>query len=431
MKKFKKDKKDELFIWRRLDNSAKIYPLSTGRRYSTVFRFSVLLKENVNPTILKDALNETLKKYKSLKVRLKKGFFWHYLENNPKLPTIEEEHDYPCKYINPSLNRGYLFKVTYFKNKINIDIFHALTDGNNGIAFFKSIIYTYLEKCYKEELRNENKRIIKIEYDTEDSYIKNYNKNLKSNHISQNAYKLKGKTLKLGAVSAIHQIINLEDLKNESKKYDATITQYLTAVLIYTIYNENYIKSSKKPIKVCIPVNLKKYFPSKTISNFFSYIILENNTNKENLDTFDNIIEFVKNEFTKQLSQEEITKTMSGNVKFGNNILVKTIPLFLKIILVKIAYIGIRKTSTITYSNIGRIGIIGNYKNYIDNFLMLIAPDSYERIKCTSCSFENNIVFTFTSILNDNKIEKGFYNFLSKKGIEIKIESNGVLDDIS
>ena len=64
-------------------------------------------------------------------------------------------------------------------------------------------------------------------------------------------------------------------------------------------------------------------------------------------------------------------------------------------------------------------------------FMMLIAPDPYERIKCSSCTFENNMVFTFTSVLNDNKIEKGFYRFLKEQGIEVKIESNGVLDDIS
>ena len=41
------------------------------------------------------------------------------------------------------------------------------------------------------------------------------------------------------------------------------------------------------------------------------------------------------------------------------------------------------------------------------------------------------MVFTFTSILNDNNIEKEFYNFLKEKGINVEIESNGVLDDIS
>lgn len=419
-------------VWRRLDNSAKIFPMSTGQKYSTVFRLSVVLKEEIKPEILQQALVETLEKYESFKVKMKPGLFWYYLEQNNKKPIIEEEKDYPCKYINPRKNRGYLFKVTYFKTKINIDIFHALTDGNNGNTFFREMIYTYLEMCHEHELKQENRQIRKIEYNTEDSYMKNYDKKAKSNEAKQRAYELKGKKIRLGAISAIHEIIDLEQLKQESNKYCATITQYLTAVLMYVIYNENYIENKgKKPIKICIPVNLKKYFPSKTMSNFFSYITVIGDMKNNKLESFEEILEFVKNEFKNRLTEEEILKTMSANVRLGNNFFIKSIPLVLKNIIVRLSYLEIRKHSTITYSNIGRIGIIGDYKNYIDYFLMLIAPDPVEKIKCSSCTFENKMVFTFTSIFNDNKIEKGFYEFFKNRKINVEIESNGVLDDIS
>ena len=426
------EKKEESLYWRRLDNSAKIFPISAGKKYSTVFRLSVLLKEKVNKEILEKAVIQTLNNYNMFRVKMKVGFFWYYLEYNPKEPIIEEEKDYPCKYIDPKTNNGYLFKITYFENKINIDIFHALTDGNTGTTFFREIIYNYLELYYPNELKQENRQLRKIDFDTEDSYIKNYDKRAKSNASGKRAYELKGRKIKLGAVSVIHEIINLENLKIESKKYDATITQYLTAVLMYSIYKENYIKNkSKKPIKICIPVNLKRYFSSKTMTNFFSYITLVAQIEKDKLNTFEKMISFVKKEFKNRLNEEEIIKTMSTNVKIGNNLIVRTIPLFLKKILVRLSYLEIRKYTTITFSNIGRVGIIGEYKKYIDYFLMLIAPEPVEKIKCSSCTFENNMVFTFTSILGNNKIEKAFYNFLKERGIQVKIESNGVLDDIS
>ncbi len=425
------EKKEEKLYWRRLDNSAKIFPISAGKKYSTVFRLSAILKEKVDKNILEKAVNLTLEDYKSFKVRMKAGFFWYYLEYNPKKVIVEEEKDYPCQYINPKTNNNYLFKITYFDTKINIDIFHSLTDGNNGNTFFKEIIYNYLELKHPEEFKAERKSR-KIEYDTEDSYVKNYDRKAKSNASTKKAYVLKGKKIGFGAVSAIHELIELEDLKKESKKYGATVTQYLTAVLIYSIYEENYKKNKvHKPIKVCIPVNLKKYFPSKTISNFFSYITVEVEMEKEKLTTFDKIVEFVKKDFQKKLSEEEIIKTMSANVRLGNNPFIKVIPLGLKKLLVRLSYIEIRKYTTTTYSNIGRVGIIGKYQDYIDYFLMLIAPEPVEKIKCSSCTFENKVAFTFTSILNDNKIEKRFYEFLKQKGIKVEIESNGVLDDIS
>ena len=423
-----KNNKDEELSWRRLDNSAKIFPISAGKKYSTVFRFSVVLNEKINKETLQKAVNMALEVYKPFKVRMKTGLFWYYFETNPKDPIIEEEKEYPCQYISPRENNNYLFKVTYFENKINIDIFHSLTDGGNGIIFFREIVYNYLELSHKDEIKCE--RISrKIEFNTEDSYIKNYNKKAKSNASSKKAYILKGKKIPLSAVSAIHEIIDLEALKKESKLYEATITQYLTAVLIYSIYEENYKKyNGKRPIKVCIPVNLKKYFQSKTLSNFFSYITVEANMGEGKLNTFEQIIEFVKNDFKLKLTEEEILKTMSANVKIGNNPFIRAVPIHLKKLLVRIGYIEIRKYTSITFSNIGRVGIIGEYQDYIKYFLMLIAPESIEKIKCSSCSFENKMVFTFTSILDDNKIQKRFHNFLVEKGINVEIESNGVLD---
>lgn len=414
--------------WRRLDNSAKIFPMSTGEKYSTVFRLSALLSDDINPKLLKQALKKSLNKYDIFKVKMKAGFFWYYLEDNDKEPKVTCERDYPCKYINPKSNNDYLFKVTYFKNKVNIDIFHSLTDGNGGIVFFREIIYTYLELAYPQELNRNNRVVKKIAFDTEDSYIKNYNKKAISMSSSLRAYELKGRKIKLGGISAIHEIICLENLKAESKKYGVTVTQYLTAVLMYSIYLSNYKKSSK-PIKVCIPVNLKKYFTSETMSNFFSYITIV--ANSESLSDFDELIKLVKQQFEDKLKEDEILKTMSGNVRLGTNIFIKTIPLLLKNIIVRISYMEIRKHSTITFSNIGRVGLLGEYQKYINYFLMLISPDSVEKIKCSSCTFGDKMVFTFTSILSNNKIEKTFYEFLLSKGINVEIESNGVLDDIS
>ena len=69
------------------------------------------------------------------------------------------------------------------------------------------------------------------------------------------------------------------------------------------------------------------------------------------------------------------------NIKLGNNIGVKLIPLFLKKPIVKISYIEIRKYSTTTLSNIGKVNVLPEYQKYIDNFLFLIAPDRGEKIK--------------------------------------------------
>ena len=140
-----KSKKKEDLSWRRLDNYAKLFPLASTKRYSSVFRISITLKEKIDPNILEKAVNKALVKFKLFKVRMRRGFFWYYFENNTKSVVIEEEHDYPCKYIDLPANNDYLFKITYFENKINLDIFHCLTDGNNALHFLKEITYNYID----------------------------------------------------------------------------------------------------------------------------------------------------------------------------------------------------------------------------------------------------------------------------------------------
>ena len=100
---------------------------------------------------------------------------------------------------------------------------------------------------------------------------------------------------------------------------------------------------NNKPIKICVPVNLKKYFKSETINNFFSYITIVADSKKIDFTNLDQILNLVKNDFEELLKPEEIIKTMSSNVKLGNNFFIRIIPLFMKQIFVRLSYLEIRK----------------------------------------------------------------------------------------
>src|SRR5699024_2906055 len=143
--------------------------------------------------ILKIATENAVNKFISYKVKLKKGFFWYYLEYNSKDIIIEEENNYPCKYIDKNTNNEYLFKVTYYKNKINLDVCHSLTDVTIEIHFLKKIVYCYWEINHKDEINKNSRANRKYDNNTEDDYIKNYNKHLKSRKKNKKAYILRGK----------------------------------------------------------------------------------------------------------------------------------------------------------------------------------------------------------------------------------------------
>lgn len=420
-----KFKKREDLSWRRLDNYAKLFPLASTRKYSSVFRLSIVLKEKIKPEVLEKAVKFALRKFKFFKVRMRRGIFWYYFENNTKNVLIEKESDYPCKYIDLPANNDYLFKITYFDKKINLDMFHCLTDGNNALHFLKEITYNYIEIEHFQSKKIPDDIERKINYNTKDSYQAAYNKHLKADSKGKKAYVLKGKNLLPGVVAVTHEYIDMIKLKEIAKQNESTVTQYLTSVLIYAIYQEQ--KKEKKPnrlIKISVPVNLKKYFPSKTISNFFSYIDVNVDANKEK--SFENILEAVKKEFKEKLKEEELLKTIATNVKLGNNGFLRMLPLFIKKKIVQFAYREIRKYNTTTFSNVGRVGFIAEYKPYIDKVLFLIAPESIEKIKCTACSVDNTVIFSVTSVIEERNVENTIKEFLNSKGIKVEMEGNGV-----
>ena len=66
------------------------------------------------------------------------GVFWYYFEENGKsAPKVREESNFPCRYIQQNQNHSYMFRVTYYKYRINLEVFHVLTDGMGGINFLK------------------------------------------------------------------------------------------------------------------------------------------------------------------------------------------------------------------------------------------------------------------------------------------------------
>ena len=66
--------------WFKLDNAAKLYPAVSTARWSSSFRVSAVLTEDVDPERLQKALNRVMNRFPALKVRMRAGLFWYYLE---------------------------------------------------------------------------------------------------------------------------------------------------------------------------------------------------------------------------------------------------------------------------------------------------------------------------------------------------------------
>lgn len=405
--------------WRKLDNTAKKFSLDDKRNTST-FRFSAILKTNVDSSILQKALNKTLNDCPSFKMKMGAGLFWNYLELNEKKIIVQEENEIPCEHINFKKNNGYLFKVTYYKNKINLDVFHVLTDGTGASILLKYIIYNYLIIKYK--LPDD------IKYESEinnfqDQYLKYYDPKLKELGKSKKAYQLPGiANNKIN--NTYHYIVSVKELKQICKKYNATITEYLTAVHIYSIYNTIYNKNSKKEIVVGVPINLRKIFNEESNANFFTYMKINSNVVGKEKVTFNDVLEYTKGEFYVKLTNDKIKEYISRDMKIGMNLPIRLAPLFIKKLFIRFLGFSVNRVITTNMSNMGSIEVEDKYKKYIDNVIALVMPNKEQKIKCTVCSYQDKLSITLNTNINDKEYHKVFLKQLRTNLKKIEVISN-------
>ena len=414
--------------WDKLDNTALIFPVIAGEGMTNTYRISVELNEDVKPALLQEALDIVLPKFNVFNVRLRMGVFWYFFEeNNKPAPRVTEEELFPCRYIQPNKNNSYLFQVSYYKKRINLEVFHVLTDGMGGMTFMKELIYQYLRLAHPEICNQvEDKLSDSTSLNAEDSFEKNYKKKSKRGYTTGKAYLIKLKKLAKGEFGVMHGLINIPELKAVTKKYGVSINEYLVAVFAWATYVQCLHKApSKYPIRIAVPVNLRPYFNSNTTKNFFTMVSAEFHPTEEEY-SFEEILNTVQKSLKSQITKENLEELFSVSVSNQKNKFLRMVPLVIKNMVMRFVYNRSALAHTTTITNVGFVKLEPVYEPYVKMFRSFIAMSKGQSLKGTVNSYQDTLVFTFSSIFSDTSVQKEFFRKIAEDGVSVQIETNGV-----
>lgn len=419
--------------WYKVDNAGKIFPAVSKSNRSNVFRLSFYIDEIVDEKILQLAVKQCLHRFQTFSVQLKNGLFWNYLSDNHHPFKVEKEPAQICKYFKFSKNNGYLFKVYYFENKITLETFHALADGTGAMEFLKSIVFKYF-KLRGFALEHENKILGELPFshqECEDMFLKIYQKDKTKKLKEEAALHLKGDEYKDNFSHFIKFQFQTDELLTFIKeKYHCTLTQYITALLAYSIYLETpMIQNEKKPIKMFVPANLRKFFPSSTLRNFSLYIKATFNCYQKDW-TFAEMLQKTIQDFSEQLNAEELEKRSNSNVSFEKNFLLRIFPLVLKNFAFKLGYYFLGESiNTCSISNLGKVDLPKDLEKKV---LDIDFVNGGRGITLTAVSFNNHLNLIFNTTLKELTILNRFIATLSSENLHIQVDSNyrGEYDEI-
>lgn len=401
--------------WRKLDNAALAFPLVTGENDTRVFRFYCQLKEEVDSDILQQALDRTMEKYPLFQAVLRKGLFWFYLEHSHIRALAKPETEPPCSRLYIPDKKSLLFQVSYYKERINFEVFHALTDGTGAMHFLQELVQNYLILAHPKENFPEIGRDKKTGRGNieEDSFSQYYSSDIPKNREKKKAaVKLKGEKLVHSDMHISEVVLSVKEVHQKARSYGVSITVLLTAVMLCSIREEIPKNQQKRPVTLMIPVNLRNYFPSQSMTNFFGWI--EVGYTFSDTTTFEEVLTDVKRQFEQELEKDKIAMHMNDYVRIEKNIFVRAVPLEIKKYFLMIgANLGSRSITAV-YSNIGIIRLPEEYREYIRHFGIFASTNS---LQMCSCSYGDEMVLGFTSKIPDDSIQRNFRRMLSEEEI--------------
>ena len=400
-----------------IDHSAKFYPIMSTKKAQSLFRIYAVMNETVDKDKLQIALNDVLPRFEAYKVRLKKGYAWHFFEYNDAPCKVFAEETL-LKPINPDDTNGYWFRVSALGNKIVLEIFHALADGNGALAFLKSIVKRYRE-LLGVEVDDEgtiDRQSQPHQEETEDSFEKNYKPislgqmNLKA-LAGKVPHRIKG-TLSKDGYEVSEGVADSADILKKAKEIGVSFTAYIAGVLAFSI--EKTCKN-KVPIAVMIPVNLRALYPSKTMRNFVTFVrVIFAPSSFESVEAC--AIE-AQRQIKVLTAKDKLDAFISTTVKAQRNWILKIVPLFLKTAILRLGRLFMRSRQTIIFSNLGNV--VSPQSMGVERYVLNMNVSKNNTQNLGAITTNGKTTLAFTRAIKETSLPREFFAELEKHGIGV------------
>lgn len=416
--------------WMRLDNAALIFPAIRKRRWVNAFRVSATLSEAVDPALLQQAVTELSPRFPSMYVRLRTGVFWYYLEELPAPPTVREDYAYPLTLMQEKELHSCCLRVMYFQNRIAVEFFHSLTDGTGGMIYLKTLTARYLSLKYGLEIPAEagvlDWKAEPAPEELEDSFLRCSN-GVPLNDREPDALRLKG-TPEPDFLHLTTGVIPTDALLEAAHRHGATVTVFLAAVMAETILNWQAetcpARGKRRPVKVTVPVNLRRLYGSRTLRNFV--LTLNPGVDPRMGDyTLAELCRRMAAQLAAEATPQQMAGRIAANVTPQELPIIRAFPLFLKTPVMRLIY-SLRGEckGCINLSNLGAVSLPEAMKPWVRRMEFIIGPQRSYPNNCSVSTLGGETYVNMIRNVRESELERRFFSRLVELGVPVLIESN-------
>ena len=415
--------------WYKLDNVSKLFLAAYTKRDPRTMRVSCALNEQIQPDLLQQAVEQTMQARPQFQVRIRRGFFWHYMEQTDAKPLVEQETGRPCPLLYGEHYQGVLhYQVTYYFNRINLDIFHVLSDGTGALSLLNELVLNYLKLAHPGALlQNAYQSGASAEERNENSYARFYenSEGLIPKTIlnkKKKAYQIQGRKLPYDQLRFLEVHMETADLLRAAKEAGVSLTSYLGAQLMLAIHATRPSIQHSKPINISIPVNLRNYYPSETLRNFFNSVDVSHVFDGN--ETLQSLAKEFDQKLHESIEPEKIRAQMNRYESFERVLFTRVVPLMIKQPVVRMFGKKEAKTVTAVLSNLGTIKVSEEMKPYIKYYTDYC---STEKLFITATGYEGKMVLGVACAYANTGMLRRFIANLQETGTPVTVFANEII----
>lgn len=434
-----------------LDTAGRLWPFVQSRRLTSLFRLSVDLEGPVVLPALERAVDDVRRLLPGFFVRLRRGVFWSYIERSDERPIYPEQSS-PCvNWTAGDRSRG-LIRIKPWRNRIAVEFSHAITDGGGARVFLAALVSRYLVQAGLIADSPADPPRAAPE-DWENAFRRYGRPELPAPAPVGPAYHPRTRLLPRGSYRTLTGIVRSEQLKAAARGADLKIGEFLVAVLIEAIQavatRESAIPAALGPdtaeaddvspgrgasrrtgtrrrpqarqnaghgvIRILVPVDLRRFFPSPTLRNFFGFVAPEIDLRLGTYSEEEIALE-VRTQMRGGLTARRLLSHFSQHVGIEGTPLLRILPAGIKRAVMSVFFprVGDLRYSA-SLSNLGQLSFGEAGDRHVGRALFIPPPSPWTRTNCSVVSFGDHTAISFGSTAVERDMEREFFRIIRRQ----------------
>ena len=399
-----------------VDNSSILFFSLLKKYHSNLYRFTMTLTEPVSPDILQQAVDRIYRRFPTIIAGFYPGFFHYYQFPAQQHPLVQPDPGCPITMTREELHRC-AFRVYYRENTVSIEAFHALTDGYGAIAAFTTLMAEYLRIKHGihipavETVRDPEDQPIQEE--TADAYL--IHQEGKPLHLpSRYAYQLPGTPNEKWQVLNTTLAYPAEAVVKAAHRWGVSANTLLSGVLASAVMEiqKRNPASSALPVRIMVPIDLRRFFGSRTFRNFIWYALptIEPGEGDQSMDA---LLKSFHTQLKDQAQRERLASIIAYNVRSQMNLFFRFLPRVIKYAILRIGYRYFGESnSSVTMTNLGNVKLPGAMAPYVQKLDCILTPRVHSPYGCAVISLGGVLSINISRFCEESELESIFVSKL-------------------